>query len=87
VIGSARCKEFRTREGRKQAAYNLVTNGINYLVVIGGDGSLTGANIMRTEWVGLLEELIAESKVGVGRGMWREMGWSAHTTFRSQQTH
>lgn len=63
MIGSARCKEFRTREGRKQAAFNLVTNGINYLVVIGGDGSLTGANLMRTEWVGLLEELIADGEV------------------------
>lgn len=63
VIGSARCKEFRTREGRKQAALNLVSNGINYLVVIGGDGSLTGANLMRTEWVGLLEELITDGKI------------------------
>lgn len=63
VIGSARCKEFRTREGRRQAAYNLVSNGINYLVVIGGDGSLTGANLMRSEWKALLEELIAENKI------------------------
>lgn len=63
MIGSARCKEFRTRDGRKQAALNLVTNGINYLVVIGGDGSLTGANLMRTEWVSLLSELVDEKKV------------------------
>ena len=43
VIGTARCKEFMQREGRLQAAENLVKRGINNLVVIGGDGSLTGA--------------------------------------------
>ncbi len=59
VIGSARCKEFRSREGRLKAALNLVTNGINGLIVIGGDGSLTGANIFRQEWSGLLDELVA----------------------------
>ena len=70
MIGSARCKEFRTVEGRKQAALNLVANGINHLVVIGGDGSLTGANLMRTEWVGLLKELIADGKVCEREGKW-----------------
>ncbi|KAL2307228.1 hypothetical protein Nmel_000178 [Mimus melanotis] len=57
VIGSARCKPFRTREGRLQAALNLVQRGITNLCVIGGDGSLTGANLFREEWSGLLEEL------------------------------
>ncbi|KFW89012.1 6-phosphofructokinase type C, partial [Manacus vitellinus] len=57
VIGSARCKSFRTHEGRLQAAYNLVQRGITNLCVIGGDGSLTGANLFREEWSGLLEEL------------------------------
>lgn len=32
--------------------------GITNLVVIGGDGSLTGANLFRTEWSSLLEELV-----------------------------
>src|SRR5512137_2006132 len=41
VIGTARCVAFRTREGRRQAAHNLVERGIDGLVVIGGDGSLT----------------------------------------------
>lgn len=50
VIGSARCLEFRTKEGRLQAVRNLLTHGIDCLVVIGGDGSLTGANILRQEW-------------------------------------
>ncbi|XP_053738331.1 ATP-dependent 6-phosphofructokinase, platelet type-like isoform X2 [Synchiropus splendidus] len=57
VIGSARCKEFRTREGRLRAARNLVEKNITNLCVIGGDGSLTGANLFREEWSGLLEEL------------------------------
>lgn len=58
VIGSARCKEFRQREGRLKAAANLVAKNITNLVVIGGDGSLTGANIFRQEWTSLLDELL-----------------------------
>ena len=57
VIGTARCDEFRTRAGRLIAAKNLIQHGIEGLVVIGGDGSLTGANIFRQEWSGLVEEL------------------------------
>ncbi|XP_015708578.1 ATP-dependent 6-phosphofructokinase, platelet type isoform X4 [Coturnix japonica] len=63
VIGSARCKAFRTRAGRLQAAYNLVRRGITNLCVIGGDGSLTGANLFREEWSGLLEELAQKGKI------------------------
>ncbi|XP_048656818.1 ATP-dependent 6-phosphofructokinase, liver type-like [Marmota marmota marmota] len=63
VIGSARCKAFTTREGRLAAAYNLVQRGITNLCVIGGDGSLTGANIFRSEWGSLLEELVGEGKI------------------------
>jgi len=62
LIGTARCEEFRTREGRLCAAHNLVKQGIDALIVIGGDGSLTGANILRSEWTGLLEELVSEGK-------------------------
>ncbi|XP_066134981.1 ATP-dependent 6-phosphofructokinase, platelet type isoform X2 [Saccopteryx bilineata] len=63
IIGSARCKAFRTREGRLKAAHNLVQRGITNLCVIGGDGSLTGANIFREEWNGLLEELAQTGKI------------------------
>ena len=58
VIGTARSAEFRTREGRRRAARNLVDRGIDALVVIGGDGSLTGANLFREEWPSLLAELV-----------------------------
>ncbi|KAM6294449.1 ATP-dependent 6-phosphofructokinase, muscle type isoform 1-T1 [Aegotheles albertisi] len=58
VIGSARCQDFRTREGRLRAARNLVKRGITNLCVIGGDGSLTGANTFRAEWSSLLAELV-----------------------------
>jgi 6-phosphofructokinase 1 len=58
VIGSARSKEFRTRDGRRRAARNLTERGIDALVVIGGDGSLTGANVFREEWPDLLAELV-----------------------------
>uniref|UniRef100_A0A8C0XSG9 Phosphofructokinase domain-containing protein n=1 Tax=Castor canadensis TaxID=51338 RepID=A0A8C0XSG9_CASCN len=63
IIGSARCKAFRTREGRLKAAGNLVRLGITNLCVIGGDGSLTGANIFREEWNGLLEELAQNGEI------------------------
>ncbi|XP_026147697.1 ATP-dependent 6-phosphofructokinase, platelet type isoform X2 [Mastacembelus armatus] len=63
VIGSARCKEFRTHEGRLKAAYNLVQRGITNLCVIGGDGSLTGANLFREEWSGLLGELVDQGLI------------------------
>lgn len=62
VIGSARCKAFTTREGRLAAAFNLVKLGITNLCVCGGDGSLTGANIFRNEWSGLLAELEAKGE-------------------------
>ncbi|KAM6934429.1 ATP-dependent 6-phosphofructokinase, liver type [Xenentodon cancila] len=63
VIGSARCKAFTTREGRLAAAFNLVKKGITNLCVCGGDGSLTGANIFRSEWSGLLDELVRKGRI------------------------
>jgi len=63
VIGTARCAAFRTREGRLRAAKNLLERGIDRLVVIGGDGSLTGAEVFRQEWPSLLAELVANGAV------------------------
>ena len=50
ILKTARCKEFMTAEGRKSAYENMVAAGIDALVVIGGDGSLTGANIFAQEY-------------------------------------
>ena len=63
VIGSARCKDFRERDGRLKAAKNLVNRGITNLVVIGGDGSLTGANRFREEWPELLKSLVENQDI------------------------
>ena len=46
VLGSARCPEFRTEEGQKQAIRILEGRKIEALVVIGGNGSQTGANAL-----------------------------------------
>ena len=50
ILKSARCLEFRTTEGRKTAYENLKKNNIDGLVVIGGDGSFTGAMIFQKEF-------------------------------------
>lgn len=50
IIKSARSLEFRTPEGRKKAHTQLLNNGIDALVVIGGDGSFTGAMIFHQEF-------------------------------------
>jgi 6-phosphofructokinase 1 len=63
IIGTARSKEFRERHGRLQAAQNLVEHNIDNLVVIGGDGSLTGANLFSEEWPDLMKELVNTRKI------------------------
>ncbi len=49
-LKSARCLEFRTPEGRKSAFENVKKNNIDALVIIGGDGSFTGAMIFQKEF-------------------------------------
>ena len=50
VLKSARSKEFRTEEGRKKAFKQLIDANIDGLVVVGGDGSFTGALIFNQEF-------------------------------------
>ncbi|MCW1148776.1 6-phosphofructokinase [Flavobacterium lacisediminis] len=50
ILKSARSADFRTAEGRKKAYDNLVAAGIDSFVVIGGDGSFTGAEIFNEEY-------------------------------------
>lgn len=49
ILKTARCQEFMTVEGRQVAYEAMVREGIDALVVIGGDGSLTGARIFAQE--------------------------------------
>ena len=49
ILKTARCKEFETPEGRQLAFDNIQKEGIDALVTIGGDGTLTGARIFATE--------------------------------------
>ncbi|MFV9504787.1 MAG: 6-phosphofructokinase [Oscillochloridaceae bacterium umkhey_bin13] len=63
IIGTARSASFRERAGRRQAAANLLALGIDRLVVVGGDGSLTGADAFRREWPELLRELVEAGQI------------------------
>lgn len=47
---SARCEEFKSFEGRKIAHKNLKNSGVDGLIVIGGDGSFTGAMLLEKEF-------------------------------------
>ncbi len=50
ILKTARCQEFKTPEGRKTAYDTLVKEGIDALVVIGGDGTLSGARVFASEY-------------------------------------
>ena len=63
MIGTFRCKAFRERDGRRRSARNLLEHGIDRLIVIGGDGSLSGLDQFRSEWSELLTELVAAGEL------------------------
>jgi 6-phosphofructokinase 1 len=78
VLGTARSDEFRTVDGRRKAVRNLVNAGIEGLVIIGGDGSLTGALVLHREWPDHLRALAAEraidlKKLGGASGLARPL--------------
>ena len=50
ILKTARAKRFLTKQGQQQAAKTIAENGIDGLVVIGGNGSLTGAHILAAEF-------------------------------------
>ena len=50
ILKSARCMEFKTPEGRKKAFETLQKEQIDALVVIGGDGTFTGARLLAQEY-------------------------------------
>lgn len=49
ILGSARCQEFHEQEGRKKAIEFLDSEHVDGLIVIGGDGTYRGANLLSTE--------------------------------------
>ncbi len=59
ILGTARSEVFRSKEGRRKAAGNLVNAGIEAMAVIGGDGSLTGGLLLYQEWEEHLQALAA----------------------------
>ena len=63
TIGTARSAEFREYDGRHRAAKHLIDKRIDGLIVIGGDGSLTGADHFRREWGQHLAELVEEGQI------------------------
>ncbi|PCH42160.1 6-phosphofructokinase [Wolfiporia cocos MD-104 SS10] len=63
LIGTARSVDFRTTEGRQTAAFNMIKEGIDALVVCGGDGSLTGADVFRSEWPQHVAALRSQGKI------------------------
>ncbi len=50
ILKTARSEEFRTPEGRQKAYENLRKHEIDAMVVIGGDGTFTGASIFQSEF-------------------------------------
>ena len=62
-IGTARCMKFKERDGRLLGAQHLIEAGVDALIVCGGDGSLTGADLFRSEWPSLLDELLKTNRI------------------------
>lgn len=62
-IGTARCMAFKERPGRLKGCKHLIDAGIDALIVCGGDGSLTGADLFRSEWPSLIKELRDKNEI------------------------
>ncbi|RMB60024.1 6-phosphofructokinase [Tessaracoccus antarcticus] len=63
IIGTARCVAFRDEGGRRRAVRNLIQQGIDHVIVIGGDGSLTGSALLRAEWPAHVEQLLGSGDI------------------------
>lgn len=62
-IGTARCMKFKEREGRLLGCLHLIQAGIDALIVCGGDGSLTGADLFRSDWPSLVQDLLKDGRI------------------------
>ncbi|MFK7927252.1 MAG: 6-phosphofructokinase, partial [Myxococcota bacterium] len=63
ILGTARSAAFRERSGRRAAVATLLRHACDGLIVIGGDGSLTGASILSTEWASHVTGLVEDGTV------------------------
>ena len=63
MIGTARSAAMRTPEGQRQVVKNLVSAGIDRLILIGGDGSMTGARALMLKWSEYLDDLVQTGEV------------------------
>ncbi len=63
VIGTARSERFHELDGRREAVDNLISNGVDHLIVIGGDGSLTAAHLLHREWPDHVAELLRSGRI------------------------
>lgn len=63
VIGTARSMDFKTHEGQLTATANLIEKGIDRLIVIGGDGSLTGSRRLCLGWPDYVRELVEAGRI------------------------
>jgi len=50
ILKTARCPEFKTKQGQKKAVATMKQNNLDGLIVIGGDGSFRGAHILWQRW-------------------------------------
>lgn len=62
-IKTSRCPGFLERDNRKRGALNLIKRGICRLIVVGGDGSLRGADRLRAEWPEFVKEFLEEGVI------------------------
>lgn len=63
ILGTSRSEEFRSRQGRATAVHNLLEHDIDRLIVIGGEGSLTGATLLSEEWTEHLADLQRSGRI------------------------
>jgi len=63
ILGTARSAAFRAPSGRRAAVATLLAHECDGLIVIGGEGSLTGASILSTEWPEHVAALVQDGRV------------------------
>ncbi|MEM1030691.1 MAG: 6-phosphofructokinase [Myxococcota bacterium] len=76
ILGTARAEAFRSEEGRRTVVHHLVRARVSRLLVVGGDGSLTGLALLQREWPAHVRALVAAGRCD-------EVSAEAHPTLRA----